>query len=85
MSELLGGRYRLGALLGSGGMARVFTATDELLDRAVAVKLFSPQVSDPAAAERQRSEVRLLARLSHPNLVAVYDADLSQGAAPPTW
>jgi serine/threonine protein kinase len=70
---VLSGRYRLGPRLGGGGMADVYSAVDERLDRDVAVKLFRTDLDDDA---RQESEVRLLASLNHPGLVAVYDAEL---------
>ncbi|HEY5335828.1 MAG TPA: protein kinase, partial [Mycobacteriales bacterium] len=70
---LLSGRYRLGPRLGGGGMADVYSAVDERLDRDVAVKLFRTDLDDDA---RQESEVRLLASLNHPGLVSVYDAEL---------
>lgn len=66
-------RYRLESRLGSGGMADVFLAWDELLGRRVAVKIFR----DGDSADdlrRQEAEVRLLAGLSHPNLVTLFDA-----------
>lgn len=68
MGELLDGRYELGAVIGRGGMADVHRATDVRLRRAVAVKLFR------AETQRSSSEARLLAALSHPGLVTVYDA-----------
>lgn len=70
---VLSDRYRLGPRLGGGGMADVYSAVDERLDRDVAVKLFRADLDDDA---RQESEVRLLASLNHPGLVAVYDAEL---------
>ncbi|MGI5507347.1 protein kinase domain-containing protein [Lentzea sp. CA-135723] len=71
-SVLLADRYRLGEVLGTGGMAVVRRATDTLLARDVAIKLFS----HPADARRFDSEIRTLAGLSHPGLIAIYDADL---------
>jgi tRNA A-37 threonylcarbamoyl transferase component Bud32 len=70
----LASRYELIEPIGSGGMAEVHRAWDTLLRRHVAVKLFQPNL-DPAAAQRFDNEVRALAALSHPGLVAVYDAD----------
>lgn len=69
--SVLAGRYRIGALLGSGGMADVHRAHDVLLDREVAVKVFRGPGEQHAGRQR---EMRLLARFSHPGLVAVYDA-----------
>ena len=70
----LAGRYRLGGLLGRGGMAEVYQARDEVLGRQVAVKVFRPDTAIPEEEARQRAEVTLLASLTHPGLVAVYDA-----------
>jgi eukaryotic-like serine/threonine-protein kinase len=73
--RLLGDRYRLGALLGRGGAGRVHEAVDVALGRPVAVKLYQ---ADGNAASRYRfaAEARLLAGLSHPRLVTVYDVGL---------
>lgn len=79
---VLGGRYQLAERLGAGGMAEVYRAEDLVLDRPVAVKLLHPGAEAAGAArERLRSEVRLLARLSHPGLVSVYDAGEEAGRA----
>lgn len=82
-SYRVAGRYALGPKLGAGGMAQVFRAHDELLGRDVAVKLFGSSV-DPQAPDRIRAEMRTLAGLSHPALVAVYDAgtDVPPSGAP---
>ena len=61
-------------LLGRGGMGAVYTARQPELDRLVAVKILPPEVrKDPSFAERFAREARALARLSHPNIVAVHD------------
>jgi predicted Ser/Thr protein kinase len=61
-------------LLGRGGMGAVYKARQKELDRLVALKVLPPEVSrDPAFAERFTREARALARLSHPNIVVVYD------------
>ena len=75
IGTVLSGRYRLESKLGSGGMSTVYLASDETLDRPVAVKLLHAEISDqPEQLERFRREARAAARLSHPNLVAVIDA-----------
>ncbi|WP_424189145.1 serine/threonine-protein kinase [Actinokineospora sp. G85] len=74
----LDGRYRLGALLGSGGMADVHRAVDVRLSRPVAVKLFHPK-ADGATIARLETEARLLAGLSHPGLVRLYDIGSADG------
>ena len=72
--DLIGGRYRLEGTIASGGMADVWRGTDMKLGREVAVKLLKDSVAkDPTVAERFRREARSLARLTHPNIVAVYD------------
>src|SRR6266511_2818194 len=71
--HVLAGRYRLGALLGRGGRGAVYKALDLRLDRPVAIKIVQ-SVSPATAADGSISqEARALARLSHPNVVAVYD------------
>jgi serine/threonine-protein kinase len=73
--RILDGRYQLGWLLGVGGMARVYVASDRVLGRQVAVKVLSPPYAqDPVFLERFRREARAAARLSHPNIVAVFDS-----------
>jgi tRNA A-37 threonylcarbamoyl transferase component Bud32 len=68
-------RYRLESKLGSGGMSTVYLARDETLERWVAVKIMHREISeDEAQLERFRREARAVARLSHPNVVAVIDA-----------
>jgi serine/threonine protein kinase len=71
-SALLAGRYRVERLLGRGGMATVYLARDERLDRRVAIKRLHAD-SPVAATRRFAREARLGASLSHPNLVWVFD------------
>ena len=72
--RLLGGRYRLIREIARGGMGTVWEAEDTLLDRHVAVKLLHAQFADdPEFLERFRREARAAARLSHPNIVSIYD------------
>jgi eukaryotic-like serine/threonine-protein kinase len=74
VNRALGGRYRLIRELARGGMAVVWEAHDDLLDRRVAVKLLHDQFAgDPEFLERFRREARAAARLSHPNIVPIYD------------
>ena len=70
----IGGRYRLTAPLGEGGMSTLWRAVDQQLDREVAVKILRPQYSaDPGFAARFRQEARAVASLAHPNIVSVHD------------
>ena len=70
----LGDRFVLVRELGSGGVARVFLGRDEVLDRPVAVKVLGGEFEDPEVGGLFRREGRTAARLSHPNIVRVYDA-----------
>jgi serine/threonine protein kinase len=72
---VLAGRYELGPLVGRGAMAEVYQAKDLLLDRQVAVKLFAAE-QDPLDRRRSMDEGRVLARLSAPGLVTVFDLGL---------
>jgi serine/threonine-protein kinase len=74
-ASLADGRYPVERLLGSGGMAIVVLARDEELDRPVAIKLLADNLADDDGIRRRfMRESRLAARLSHPNIVRVYDA-----------
>jgi predicted Ser/Thr protein kinase len=66
-------------LIGQGGMGAVYLARQPALDRPVALKLVRPRAADPAFAERFAREARALARLSHPNVVAVYESGEADG------
>jgi eukaryotic-like serine/threonine-protein kinase len=71
---LLGGRYRITGRLARGGMATVYQARDERLDRIVAIKIIHPEhARDPRIMHRLAEEAKTVARLAHPNVVAVYD------------
>ncbi len=69
-----GGRYEVIQKLARGGMAEVYEANDNLLDRRVALKVLFPELStNEAFVERFRREAQAAANLSHPNIVSVYD------------
>ncbi len=70
---LVADRYRLHVCIGRGGMGEVWQATDEVLGRAVAVKLMLANAADPSAGDRFRLEAQTAARLSHPHVVGVFD------------
>jgi hypothetical protein len=72
--DRLGDRFVLVRELGPGGMSRVFLGRDEVLDRPVAVKVVEPDPEDPKIGLRFQREGRAAARLSHPNVVRVFDA-----------
>ena len=80
IGTLIDGRYRVRSWIARGGMATVYAATDERLDRPVALKIVHPhRAGDPAFTERFGEEARAIARLTHPNVVAVYDQGSHEG------
>jgi serine/threonine protein kinase len=77
------GRYQLGELIGSGGMGEVRAARDVRLQRDVAIKVLHAALLDrPGMRQRIGSEARAAARLSHPNVVAVFDAGVDDREHP---
>lgn len=87
MDNLVGqslGQYQVQEVIGIGGMAQVYKAYQRSLDRHVAIKAISLQANsarDPHFAERFTAEARLVAKLSHPNIVTVHDYGEEQGWA----
>lgn len=82
VTTTLGGRYRLGEVLGVGGMGQVYAATDERLDRPVAVKVLRDELArDADARKRFEHEARAAARLAHPNVVTVFDTSHDPGTS----
>ena len=82
----LGDRYDLGQIVGRGGMAEVYEATDSRLNRRVAIKVLRGELAkDPMFLERFRREAQSAAGLNHPNIVAVYDTgeDIVEGVTIP--
>src|SRR5215510_12072889 len=78
--QTIGGRYRLISKLGSGGMADVWLADDEMLDRKVALKFLHERFAQDAQfVERFRREAQAAAGLQHPNIVGVYDRGETDG------
>jgi len=73
--KILGARYQLGEMIGTGGMADVYIAQDQRLSREVAVKILrSDLAKDPTFVSRFRKEAKAAAGLNHPGIVAVYDS-----------
>jgi serine/threonine-protein kinase len=80
LGALVDGRYRVRSRVAKGGMATVYTALDERLERTVALKIIHPaQSRDPLFVDRFTDEAKTIARLTHPNVVAVYDQGTHQG------
>jgi serine/threonine-protein kinase len=74
------GRYRITGRVARGGMATVYTAVDERLERTVALKIIHPsQATNVLFVDRFTDEAKTIARLTHPNVVAVYDQGRHQG------
>ncbi len=67
------GRFEIEGVLGAGGMASVYRAYDPRLERHVAIKVAHQGVTDPAGGQQALTEARALARLTHPNVVAVHE------------
>lgn len=75
LGTLIGGRYRLDAVIGRGGMSTVYRAFDTVLERPVAIKLMHREIAtDSDQLERFRREARAVAQLNHPHVVSVIDA-----------
>ncbi|MCY1004341.1 serine/threonine-protein kinase [Nannocystis pusilla] len=73
------GRFQIQRMLGSGGMGVVYAATDPQLGRTVALKLIQPTTAGEHATERLLREAQAMARLQHPNVVAVHEAGVHGG------
>mgnify|MGYP000532390880 FL=1 len=73
------GRYELLRCIGRGGMGIVYAARDVELGREVAIKLLRPELSGGSDDRRLTAEAQALARLSHPNVIAVYDVEVVRG------
>ena len=72
--QLIAGRYLVKAFIASGGMASVYRARDQVLEREVALKIIHPHLAtDKSFVEKFRREAKMAASLSHPNLVNVFD------------
>jgi serine/threonine-protein kinase len=75
MNKLLGGRYTVGEMIGTGGMADVYLGYDQRLSREVAIKILRSDLArDPSFLARFRKEALAAAGLNHPGIVAVYDS-----------
>ncbi|MFD5146313.1 Stk1 family PASTA domain-containing Ser/Thr kinase [Streptomyces sp. NPDC058401] len=74
VGQTLDGRYRVDARIAAGGMATVYRAVDTRLDRILALKVMHPALAaDPGFVDRFIREAKSVARLAHPNVVAVFD------------
>ncbi len=80
--DVVASKYRLTALIGSGGMAEVWEATNIDLDAPVAIKCARADILDPTARERLLREARTAAQLSHPAVVRVFDSGVASNGSP---
>ncbi len=84
LGTVIGGRYRLDAEIGRGGMSTVYRAFDTVLERPVAIKLMHREIAaDSDQLERFRREARSVAQLNHPHVVTVIDA--GEEPSPEAW
>ncbi|HEY6414894.1 MAG TPA: Stk1 family PASTA domain-containing Ser/Thr kinase, partial [Acidimicrobiales bacterium] len=80
VADVFSNRYEIQRGIARGGMAEVYLARDQLLDRPVAVKVLFPEFArDPSFVERFRREAQSAANLNHPNIVGIYDWGQEQG------
>ena len=80
INTLFDRRYRIVRKLGAGGMANVYLAEDQELGRRVAIKILNDRhANDDQFVERFRREAKNAARLSHPNIVSIYDRGEADG------
>src|SRR6266550_2345695 len=74
LQAALGSTYTLERELGGGGMSRVFVATESALGRKVVIKVLAPELAAGVSGERFAREIRLAAKLQHPNIVPLHAA-----------
>jgi serine/threonine-protein kinase len=79
VTEALAGRYKVEKVIGEGGMATVYLATDLKHKRKVAVKVMRPELAATLGAERFLREVEIAGQLSHPHILPMYDSGESDG------
>src|SRR6476619_7958498 len=74
LTDALGDRYRVEALVGRGGMATVYRAVDLRHDRVVAIKVMNPDFAEKVGRARFLREIRVTAGLSHPHILPLHDS-----------
>ena len=80
--QTIAGKYRLNRLLGTGGMASVWSATNVFTEREFAIKFMLPQVArTPEAARRFLLEAKVSARINHPNIIEVIDVGQAEDSS----
>ncbi len=79
LKKALARKYKVERLVGSGGMAVVYLAHDRKHDRQVAIKVLHPDLTSSIGADRFQREIKIAARLSHPNILPLYDSGKTAG------
>ena len=79
LRQALSNRYTIERELGRGGMATVYLATDAKVDRRVAIKVLHPELAAAVGGERFHREIHIATRLTHPNVLPVYDSGEANG------
>jgi serine/threonine-protein kinase len=79
LRQALSNRYTIERELGRGGMATVYLATDAKVDRQVAIKVLHPELAAAVGGERFHREIHIATRLTHPNILPVYDSGEANG------
>src|SRR5271163_5266132 len=80
--QTIAGKYRINQLLGSGGMASVWSATNIFTERQFAIKFMLPAVArTPEAARRFLLEAKISARVNHPNIIEIIDVGQAEDAS----
>jgi len=79
LQGILAGRYVLERELGTGGMATVYLARDEMKDRPVAIKVLHPELAASLGGDRFIREIDLAGKLHHPNIMGIYDSGEADG------
>lgn len=82
LGEIIAGRYRLDAVIGTGGMGCVFKAEHVNMGKTVALKMLALDNPDESDLRRFRLEAKLASQLSHPNIVAITDFDVDEANRP---
>src|ERR687896_1474259 len=79
LRQALSDRYTIDREIGRGGMATVHLATDAKVGRQVAVKVLLPELAAALGGERFHREIQIASRLTHPNILPVYDSGEADG------
>jgi len=80
--KIVAGKYRLNQLLGTGGMAEVWSATNTFTEKQIAIKFMNAQVAKtPEAAARFLKEAKVSARVNHPNVIEILDVGQTEDGA----